>query len=183
MSYSTMYICIRWAAVDALQMEGGWEGDWCRSWPKFWTWSPVLQRTGQLWRQHKYKPTNSNSRQPLDEFVTQLTLHTCWLHEGGTVVYLIVLLVPHAWLHAGADPGFWARGVQNFARAQNSGFSLIIHNYVTTLPLASCQQVAESLLRRFVAMSIDSCKAVWEITRLIVFGGRGVNAQNLRICK
>ena len=40
---------------------------------------------------------------------------------------------------SGADPGFYARGVQNFARAlahaQISGFSLIVYDYVTALPL------------------------------------------------
>ena len=34
-------------------------------------------------------------------------------------------------------------------------------NYVTNTA-SSCQQVAESLLRHFVAMSINSCKAVWD---------------------
>ena len=51
--------------------------------------------------------------------------------------------------------------IQDFVQggsAQNSDFLLIIHNYVTALPAGSW----ESLLRRFVAMSIDSCKAVWE---------------------
>jgi len=40
--------------------------------------------------------------------------------------------------HAGADPGFCARGVQNFARVQNSDFSLIIH--IRHRTASSCQQ-------------------------------------------
>ena len=43
--------------------------------------------------------------------------------------------------HPGADSGFCARGVQNFVRAlarvQNSGFLLIIHDYITVPLLAS----------------------------------------------
>lgn len=46
----------------------------------------VLDLEPSTLRQHKYKPTNSNSRQPLDEFITQLTLHTCWLHGGGSIL-------------------------------------------------------------------------------------------------
>ena len=61
------------------------------------------------------------------------------------------------WTSSGADPGLCARGVQKFARAlaraQNSGFSLIIHD--TSPHCLSGQQAAES---RFCVAS-EPCRS------------------------
>ena len=58
------------------------------------------------------------------------------------------MIVHH--MKAGADSGFCARRVQNFARAlaraQNSDFLLIIHE-LRHRTASSCQQVAESRFR------------------------------------
>ena len=65
--------------------------------------------------------------------------YTLIMHAIALQHVSLLFMKVHLCCEAGADPRFCARGVQNFARAlaraQNSGFSLIIHDYVTALPL------------------------------------------------